>query len=277
MGGTLLITTSPFDGDGLMKYLAGHAIPGLESGDETHYRRLIRFDGSSREFCAHLDGLNAVEATMDGGPLPRTLIPAVRRLFDLDANSRTIDSHLSHDPALANAVIATPGIRLPGAFDGHEQLLRTMIGQQISIAAARTVVARLASELDGTGLFPSTERWAERGHEVLRGPAIRIKAVLRVAHALHSGELEVDPFLSPQELIPRLVALPGVGPWTAGYVAMRVLGAPDVLLSSDLVLLKGAVRLGLPATARGIAEYGRQWAPYRSYATLHLWRAAQSP
>jgi AraC family transcriptional regulator of adaptative response / DNA-3-methyladenine glycosylase II len=276
---TRLEATSPFDGAGVMRYLAGHAVPGVESGDESSYRRRVRLaDGSVTEVVVRLAGQTAVTVGTGDVPPPAELLPRIRRLFDLDADSPAIDAHLAADPALAASVAAHPGIRLPGSLDAHEQLLRTMVGQQISITAANTVLARLSRELGGgSGLFPTAGQFAERGLEVLRGPASRIAAIHGAALALDSGSLVIDSALSIDELHRRLMALPGVGVWTAGYVAMRALGAPDVLLASDLVLLKGAARLGLPATARGIAEFGKRWAPYRSYAGLHLWRAAQTP
>ena len=112
---------------------------------------------------------------------------------------------------------------------------------------------------------------------MLRGPATRIATIVRVAEALASGALTVNDRMPADELIDsaRRVCR-GIGPWTAGYVALRVLSAPDVLLNTDLVLLQGAARLGLPATPRGIADYGRRWAPWRSYAGMHLWRAARA-
>ena len=219
--------------------------------------------------------IHGVLAALGGDDLPAGLIGNVRRLFDLDADSLAIDAHLSADPILAGPVAANPGIRLPGALDAHEQLLRTMIGQQISVAAARTTLARLASELDGTGVFPTAHQFVERGLDVLRGPATRVAAVHGAAIALASGALDLSSALDPAELTRRLVTLPGIGPWTAGYVAMRVLGASDILLAGDLVLLKGAAILGLPATPRGIHDYARRWALYRSYASLHLWRVAR--
>lgn len=273
-----LETAAPFDGAGVMRYLAGHAVPGVESGDESSYRRRMRLgDESVVDLEVLLDGVSAVTVSTSGAPVPAGLLPRIRRLFDLDADSPAIDAHLAADPALSAAVAASPGIRLPGSLDVHEQLLRTMIGQQISIAAARTVVARLVRELgDGNGLFPTAAQFARHGLEFLRGPASRRAAVHGAALALESGSLRLDSTLTVEELQHRLMALPGVGVWTAGYTAMRALGAPDILLASDLVLLKGAAKLGLPATVRGIAEYGERWSPYRSYAGLHLWRVAQS-
>nr|WP_269902608.1 AlkA N-terminal domain-containing protein [Terrimesophilobacter mesophilus] len=271
------MTAAPFDGRGVMRYLAGHAVPGVEAGDGEHYRRDIRTPGGPARLDVRLDGSDAVLATLDGGAIPEELVPRVRMLFDLDADSAAIDAHLASDPALEAAVAARPGIRLPGSLDLHEQVLRTMIGQQISIAAARTVLGRLALQLDGTGMFPTALQFAERGLEVLRGPATRVAAIHGVAIALASGELAIDNLISPAQLTERLVALPGIGAWTAGYVAMRGLGAQDILLSTDLVLLKGAAVLGLPGTSRGIVERAAVWSPYRSYANLHLWRATQAP
>lgn len=276
MPSTRLSTRPPFDGPGLLRYFAGHAIPGVESGDAETYRRMVRDPkGAAAELRIALDGDDGVVASLAGGGLPAGLVSGVRQLLDLDADSSAIDAHLSADPALADSVLENPGIRLPGALDAHEQLLRTMIGQQISVSAARTTLGRLARELDGSGLFPTPSQFAERGLDVLRGPKTRIAAVHEVARALESGALALNSALEPADLTRRLVSVPGIGPWTAGYVAMRVLGAPDVLLGSDLVLLKGAALLGLPSTPRDISEYARRWAPYRSYATLHLWRVAR--
>lgn len=273
---TRLATTTPFDGHGLMRYFAGHAIQGIESGDDYSYRRNMRNeDGSLSALHVALDGVDGVSASLGGNDLPMTLIPRVRQLFNLDADSHAIDAHLACDPALAGTVTDNPGIRLPGALDPHEQLLRTMIGQQISISAARTTLARLVGALDGTGLFPTAGQFAERGLDSLRGPAARVAAVHAIALALDTGALTLSPDLSTAELTSRLVALPGIGPWTAGYVAMRVLSAPDVLLATDLVLLKGAAKLGLPTAPRALTDYAHRWAPYRSYAGLHLWRVAQ--
>jgi AraC family transcriptional regulator of adaptative response / DNA-3-methyladenine glycosylase II len=168
-----------------------------------------------------------------------------------------------------------PGLRLPGSLDSDETLFRTMIGQQISVAAARTVLGRLSRELSATpGLFPTAQEIAEHGAEFLRGPATRVASILGAARAIADGSLELDLGTPVDEFTARLTALPGIGPWTAGYLAMRVLGNPDVLLSSDLVMLASAAHLGLPATARALAVHGKRWAPWRSYAGMHLWGAA---
>lgn len=259
-----------------MRYFSGHAIPGVEWADDTEYRRKIRLPGgTSAQLEIVLQGHDGIVTSCDGDELSDQLIHVVRKLFDLDADSSIIDAHLAADPALAGPVGANPGIRLPGTVNAHEQLFRTMIGQQISIAAARTILGRIASTLGTNGLFPEARHIAEHGLEVLRGPATRIAAVHGVALALESGALTLTADMDHDDLTTRLLEMPGIGPWTAGYVAMRVLGSPDVLLSTDLVLLKGAAKLGLPTAPRLLADYARRWSPYRSYASLHLWRVAQ--
>lgn len=277
---------APFDGVGLMRFFADHAVPGVESGDASRYRRAVRLphgvatvdlalDDETRGTQAAILCTARLENIADLG----ALVSRVRLLLDLDADSEAIDAALSRDPELAPSVLARPGIRLPGSLDAEEALFRTLIGQQISVKAARTVLGRVAAELGdadtgtGLGLFPTALQLAEHGHEVLRGPSSRIETVVGVAEALASGELRLDLGMPVEELTASLLALPGVGPWTAGYIAMRVLGSPDVLLTTDLVMLKSAAKLGLPATARGLAEHGRRWAPWRSYAGLHLWRS----
>jgi len=274
----------PFDGAGLMRFLADHALAGIEHGDDTSFRRLVRLPGGIAEIDLHLTSgtgtgtgtPDCVEATLRLASLADlgTAVARVRRLLDLDADSAAIDAALGRDEALAPLIVARPGIRLPGTLDPDEALFRTMIGQQISVAAARTVLGRVAAELaEAPGLFPTAEQFALRGREVLRGPATRVASIVGVAEALASGDLRLDLGMPADELIARLVAMPGIGPWTAGYLAMRVLGNPDTLLTTDLVMLQSAAALGLPATARGLAEHGARWAPWRSYAGLHLWAA----
>jgi AraC family transcriptional regulator of adaptative response / DNA-3-methyladenine glycosylase II len=274
---TRLVTRTPFDGPGVLRYLAGHAVPGVENADAGGYERLVVPNDAGSEAVrirVEPDGRDGVVLITERPP-GAGLVARIRRLFDLDADSAAIDAHLAGDPALTELVRDRPGIRIPGSLDLHEQLFRTLLGQQISIAAARTVVARLVRELCGaSGLFPTAAQLAELGPDVLRGPASRRAAIHGVAVAIASRDLVVDATLSVDELTARLVAMPGIGPWTAGYVALRTLGAPDVLLATDLVLLKGAALLRLPAEPRTLAEYAKRWSPYRSYAGLHLWRAA---
>lgn len=267
---------APFDGPGLMRYFGDHAIRGVEEGDGTSFSRRMRLPRGTAHLTVGLDGEAGITcaARLDDVADVAPLVTRVRRLFDLDADSSAIDAALRSDPALAPSVDAHPGVRLPGSLDIEEALFRTLIGQQVSVVAATTVLGRVCAELGGDGMFPTATQFAERGREVLRGPAARVAAIVGVAEVLASGALRLDLGMSAEELIATLVALPGVGPWTAGYVAMRALGAPDVLLSSDLIMLQSAAALGLPSTARKLHEYGSRWAPWRSHAGLHLWRSA---
>jgi AraC family transcriptional regulator, regulatory protein of adaptative response / DNA-3-methyladenine glycosylase II len=281
---------APFDGGGLMRFFAGHAVPGLETASDTLFERSVRLPHGTGRVSIELDATGTgirCTARLENVADVSTLVARVRRLFDLDADSVAIDEALGADSTLAPLVAATPGIRMPGSLDAEETLFRTLIGQQISVAAARTVLGRLVTDLGGSNLdgsaegrgkgpgrlFPTAQTIAERGREVLRGPAARINTIVGVAEALASGELVLDVATPVDEFEASLTRLPGVGPWTAGYLAMRVLGNPDVLLTHDLVILQSAAALGLPGTARELATHGQRWAPWRSYAALHLWRA----
>ncbi len=265
---------APFDGAGLMRFFADHAVAGLESGDDTFFERPVRLPGGVAHVRLQLEGDGiACAARLESIADLSTLVARVRRLFDLDADSVSIDGALARDEALGPLVRARPGIRLPGSLDAEEALFRTLVGQQISVAAARTVLGTLTRELGTDGLFPTAQQFIEGGPTVLRGPASRVSTILGVAEALASGELVLDVGMPVDEFTARLVALPGIGPWTAGYLAMRVLGNPDVMLGTDLVMLQSAAALGLPGTTRGLTEHARRWAPWRSYAGMHLWRA----
>jgi AraC family transcriptional regulator of adaptative response / DNA-3-methyladenine glycosylase II len=265
----------PFDGQGVMRYLADHGIPGLESVTDGVFERTVRLPGGLARLALRLDGDRAVSVTarLDRVSDLSTLVARVRRLFDLDADAVAIDEALAADPVLAPLVTAAPGIRIPGAMDAEEALFRTLVGQQVSIAAARTVLGALTRELGTDGQFPTAEQFAERGSEVLRGPASRVATILGAAEAIVDGRLRLDVGQSTEDFTASLVALPGIGAWSAGYLAMRVLGNPDVLLTTDLVLRQSAAALGLPSNPRELDRHGARWAPWRSYANLHLWRA----
>ncbi|MBW0101591.1 AlkA N-terminal domain-containing protein [Pseudonocardia sp. KRD291] len=283
----------PFDPYGLLGFFDARAVDGVESVRDGTYRRTLRLPHGPATVSLDLVTVaGAVPATLRLSD-PRDLGPAVarlRRMLDLDADPEAVDAVLGADPALAPSVAQVPGIRLAGSVDGAETAVRTVLGQQVSVAAARTAAARMTTVLgdplpadlatpaaEGDEpwlLFPAAATIAERGHEVLTGPARRISTVLGVCAAIASGDLALDPGRDPDELRAELVALPGVGPWSAGYLAMRVLGDPDELLASDLAVRRGAEALALPGDATGLRARSARWAPWRSYAATHLWRAA---
>lgn len=300
----------PFHAAGVFAWLEARAVDGVEAAGRDRFRRTLRLPGGPAlvELGVGVDTDSPaidVDARLASlADLP-PLVARVRRLFDLDADAVAIDEVLGADPVLAPSVAGTPGIRVPGCLDPHELVFRALIGQQVSVKAARTALSRLAAELgehvgagplgvdalDGFGgsgrpaieggpatvphvLFPTAAAIAEHGAEVLRGPAARVRTIVDVARRLDSGELVVAPEREREDLRFDLLEVPGIGPWTAGYVSMRVTRAPDVLLTGDLALRNGAVRLGLPGTAAQLEAIGARWAPWRSYASMHLWRAA---
>ena len=274
----------PMYAAGLLTFFTARAIPGVEEVTADSYGRTLHLPHGSAT--ARLTPkATYVECSLSLTDL-RDLGSAVsrlRRLFDLDADPIAIDELLSADPVLASSLATTPGIRLPGAVNGQEIVIRALLGQQVSVAAARTAAAALTTALgeqlknpDGklVRLFPSPAAIAEYGASVLTGPQRRIQAIVTVCAAMAEGKLSIDVGRDLDELRAELLALPGIGPWTADYVIMRVLGAPDVLLTTDLVLRKGAAALDLPSDVDGLTARGRSWRPWRSYASMHLWRAA---
>jgi AraC family transcriptional regulator, regulatory protein of adaptative response / DNA-3-methyladenine glycosylase II len=298
VAGTLVLRLPyrpPLDSTGLLAFFAARALDGVESVGAGEYGRTLRLPHGAATVSLALPPGEAparpphVTATLRLAD-PRDLGPAVarlRRLLDLDADPTAVDDLLGADPALAPAVAAVPGIRLAGTVDGAETALRAVLGQQVSVAAARTTASRLAAALGerlpaalagGPGapdlLFPTPEAIVERGAEVLTGPARRIATVLGLCEALADGRLVLDAGRDPADLRGALTALPGIGPWTAGYLAMRLLGDPDELLATDLGVRHGAQAIGLPSDVDGLVARAENWKPWRSYAATHLWRIA---
>ena len=276
----------PFD-PGVFDFLAVRAIPGIEEGTSTSYARTLRLMHGDARFRVDYDAGTA------GRPLVLTigavdlrdlaaLLSRVRRLLDLDADPVAIDAALEADSRLAAAVARTPGMRMPGAVDPQELLIRAMIGQQITVAAARTALVQLSaagstSLVPDDGLhrlFPTAAQIAGTGFELLRGPQRRIDAVRGAAAAMASGDLDFGYGDDVQGLEAKLLPLAGVGPWTVGYVAMRVIGAPDVFLANDAAVRNGIRSLAATPHGATLTPDFREVSPWRSYATMHLWRAA---
>ncbi|MDQ0379254.1 DNA-3-methyladenine glycosylase 2 family protein [Amycolatopsis thermophila] len=274
----------PLDAAGILGFFAARAVPGVESADDHRYTRTLRLPhGAASVTLTPQDGHVRCDLQLADVRDLGAAVTRARRLLDLDADPEAVARVLGADPALAPAVAATPGIRVPGAADGPELVLRAMLGQQVSVAAARTAAARLTATLgdpvpwqNDILLFPTAEAVAERGHEVLRGPKRRIDAILGAAAALASGDVDVHVGRDAGELRAELLGLTGVGSWTADYVLMRVLGAPDVLLTGDLVLRKGAAALGIADDIPALTERAQAWRPWRSYAGMYLWRSSQA-
>ncbi len=277
----------PLDAPGLFAWMAARAVRGVETARGDAFARTLRLPGGHAWFELRIDGvgrahLRAHLSEMRDLPV---LVARARRLFDLDADPLAVDAALAAHPALEPLVARIPGIRVPGAADPHEMLIRAMIGQQVTVAAATTALTALTDALGervtahaGTDrLFPTMAAIAAHGHEVLRGPGARIRAITGAAAALADGSLTLTSGDDGPAQRAALMAMPGIGPWTADYVRMRVLGDTDVCLPGDVAVRAGAAAAGIPADPRGFEAWSARVAPWRSYLMAHLWRAAPGP
>ncbi len=275
---------SPLDASAIFGFLADRAVLEVEVATPTTYARTLRLPSgpgwlSVEATDDHLKASFRLTALTDLAPA----VARVRRLFDLDADPEAVAATLRLDPSLTAVVDANPGRRAPGAVDPHEIAVRAVLGQQVSVAAARTLAGRLAAShgepVDGppglTRLFPSVAALAKIDPSELAMPGSRARALISLCSALDSGDVQLDPGVDRSEARAALERQPGIGPWTAGYLVMRALSDPDVLLADDLVALQGARVLGIASTAAELALHGERWAPWRSYATQLLW--ATSP
>jgi AraC family transcriptional regulator of adaptative response / DNA-3-methyladenine glycosylase II len=282
-----LATRRPFDGPWLLELLASKGVPGVESYDGTTFRRsLLLPHGEAMVDLTPADDHVLATLRLED---PRDVVPAVarcRRLLDLDADSAAVDETLGADHLLAPRVAARPGIRVPGSVDGAEMAVKAVIGQQVSVAGARTVAGRLVTAYgkpltrpDGavTHLFPTADALAALDPATLPMPRARARTLVAVAAGVANGELDLDPGADRDDVEATLLALPGIGPWTADYLRMRVLGDPDSFLPSDLGVRRGLERLGAAGAPRAAADRAEAWRPWRSYALMHLWDAATEP
>ncbi len=279
-----LAVRQPFEADHLAGFLADHVVPGLERSDGRCFATVLTLPHGHGvvEVTLHDDHVACRLQLADA----RDLTPAVsrtRRLLDLDADPLAVDAALAADPRLAPLVAAAPGLRVPGSVDAYQTAVRTVIGQQVSVAGAATVLGRLveahgesidlplAREHGLTQAFPDAERLAGVDPQTLAMPRSRGRTVATVAAAVADGVVELDAGSDRAAARSSLLALRGIGPWTADYVLMRGLGDPDVLLETDLVLRRAL-------DARDLTpDTTRRWSPWRSYAGMHLWRAALLP
>jgi AraC family transcriptional regulator of adaptative response / DNA-3-methyladenine glycosylase II len=274
----------PLHAIALLEFLALRAIPGVETVTSEHYTRAIRLPhGDAIVKLTPRPGF--VAATVQLADV-RDLAPAVarcRRLLDLDADPVAVDGLLGEDPAFTQVVADEPGVRVPRAVDGLEIAVRAIVGQQISVPAAITVLKRIvaatrpettetAPDLDRLVPFPTAAAIAELPDAVFRMPTKRRDTIKGLAAAIAGGDLVLDGSVDRAKTEETMRKIPGIGAWTAGYVSMRALGDPDVFLSSDLAVLRGAGRAGLPSSRLRLEEHARRWAPWRSYAVIRLWR-----
>lgn len=280
----------PFDFASLLAFLRGRALPGIEQVDDASYARVFG--------PAHAPGWLRVSAWPGGEhalklelhcPQPAQIqgaVSRVRRLFDLDADPRTIADSLRGEATLRPLLRQRPGLRLPGSWDGFEITVRAILGQQVSVAAARTLATRIvqrhgvalaAAPLPGLDrLFPTPGTLADADLRGLGVTRARAEAIRGVARALLDGRVDFRAEQPLDEFVARWVALPGIGEWTAHYMAMRALSHPDAFPAADLILRRAAAQSGATLGTRALTALAEAWRPWRAYAVIHLWRAAST-
>ncbi len=277
----------PFDAESLFGFLAFRAVPGVESYVDGTFLRSLDLP--------HGEGI--VELTPDDGCVRSTFyladlrdltaaVTRCRRLLDLDADPVAVDETLSLDPLLQPSVHRTPGKRMPGAVDGAELAVRAVIGQQVSVAGARTVTGRLVAAAGRrltnprptlTHLFPTAEEIASAADDAFAMPGSRRRSLGSLAGAIAEGRVRINPGEDPDELERRLLSLPGIGPWTTAYVSMRALGHPDAFMPTDLGVRRGISRLGHHDDIETVNRLAEKWRPWRAYAMAHLWTTPVEP
>ncbi len=267
-----LPTAQPFDGAAVLDFLAARAITGAEEVRDGTYRRTLALPGGPAilELTPDAHGVSARFTLSDDADEPEA-IRRTRALFGLGADPLAVAAHFDDDPHLGPLIRTRPGLRVPGVVDGWEIAARAVLGQQITVAAARTLASRITAAVatplaaaDGalTHLFPTPGQVGAAPDELFAMPRSRIRTLRGLAAA--------DPSLVVPQDAAALQALWGIGPWTAGYIAMR-LGDPDVFLDGDVAVQRAMRELGAdPAPPSS-------WSPYSSYAVLHLWASLANP
>ena len=289
-GGALTLrlpARAPFDAAPILAFLGSRAIPGVEEVVEGIYRRTVVLDDTDAVLTVKADGDRGVFLSLTP-PIARSLprvVAKVARLFDLDADVTAIGEHLAKDPVLARA-LKTGAVRVPGAWHPFELAVRALLGQQVSVAAARTLAGRLV-RLAGQPLvspsgslthrFPTPAAVAALPLASHAMPRARAEALRGLAGAVADGSLDLASFRDLEHAVESLTALAGIGDWTAHYLAMRAFSEPDAFPASDLGVRKALARAGRMPTTRETLARAEHWRPWRSYAVFTLWRSLAAP
>ena len=270
----------PFCWDALLEFLAPRATPGVELVQGSVYRRTISLHGHIGWWETSLNSAHNAVRVKIHFPEARWLfliIERVRRIFDLTADPNDIADSLGRDPLLARRIRQRPGLRVPGSWDGFELAVRAILGQQVSVRGATTLAGRLVRQFGTsielapglTRLFPTAEQMADGDLGKIGVPKTRAHALRSLAQAVHLGKINFTGVVDVEEFLARFCELPGIGNWTAQYVAMRALNEPDGFPASDLGLLR-ALNLRHP---KQLCEMSQAWRPWRAYAAMYLWQA----
>lgn len=283
---------APYDWARVLRFFAGRATPGVEAVEDGTYRRAIEWEGASGTMTVSRHPRKPrLVVTVEGEASrhAQTLAPHVSTMFDVGADPAAIGAHLVRDPWLAPLVRAAPGLRLPGAWSAFELVVRAIVGQQVSVKAATTLIGRLVvragERIDdhphpGTAWrFPSPAALADADLAQIGMPGKRVAALQGLARAVACGDVPIDDIHAGRisaaalgEARAALLALPGIGPWTVEYIAMRAWRDVDAFPSTDLVLMQ-SIAARDPSLARAAAQRARTeaWRPWRAYAAMHLW------
>ena len=262
---------TPFDGKALMAFLRPRVVPGIEEVIPGGYRRSLALPHGPGvvDLVPRADHVEATLAVGDARDLDGAA-HACRRLLDLDRDPAPISAHLGADPVIGALVTAAPGRRVPGHPDGRELAVRAVLGQQVSVAAGTKLVTRLVTDLGAplpepigsvTHLFPPAKAIASLDPESLPMPRSRGRSLIGLAAELAAGRLVLDDAVERPPTVAALLALPGIGPWTAGYIAMRALRDPDAFTPGDAGVRHGLVRLGRDPSPREVERLSEPWRP----------------
>jgi AraC family transcriptional regulator of adaptative response / DNA-3-methyladenine glycosylase II len=281
----------PLAWEQMLRYLAARAIPGVEAVVGRHYLRTIALGAKPAWLRVGHDPERRCLVVEFSPEAASNLYPALHRLravFDLDANPERIAEKLAADPLLRAALAHMPGLRVAGAWDAFEIAVRTILGQQISVAGASTICGRLVARFGTafatphaalTHLFPKPEILAEADLSSIAGlglPARRAETIREMARAVIAGALDFLPGTTSEDAVARLKSLPGIGEWTAQYLAMRLLRSPDAFPAGDLGLRKAGGR-GTPISEAALLARAEAWRPWRAYAAVYLWHSLSLP
>jgi AraC family transcriptional regulator of adaptative response / DNA-3-methyladenine glycosylase II len=284
---TLRLThASPYDFAGMLAYRKARAIPGVETVENGVYRRSVATAaGAGVIEIGQADNALTLSVWLPGTPDLFPLVERVRRMLDLDADTLAIGAHLAKDKTLAAHVAKRPGLRVPAAWDPFELAVRAILGQQVSVAAATTISGRLVERFGAAHpvgekhgvprLFPGAATIAAAGEDGLAKlgmPGARARGLAAFAQAVADGSVSLAPAADLESAVSAMCAVPGIGPWTAHYVALRGLGEPDAFPASDLGLRKALAPKGAkPLSEAELMKRAERWRPWRGYAAIHLW------
>lgn len=262
----------PYNRDWIFSFLHKRTLKGMESVAGFEYRRRLtrNRDPDLQSWLSVRWADDALNVTVPGNIKVdlADCLRRVRRLFDLDADSQAVDGQLGRDGLLGPWVASAPGLRVPGAWDGFETAVRAILGQQVSVARATELAAKLIDRY-GNGSFPSPERLAAVTPAEIGMPGNRGRAISALAEAVATGRLVLDESADNARLQSELCSIPGIGPWTAAYAGMRIAKDPDAFPENDWVVLKM-----VDATPAQVRRRARDWSPWRAYAVMYLWWGA---